>query len=63
MDPKDLCAKLADELWRVAPPKIEGGSPARQQWIADIMAVMMALYGALDVEAAVAFKEAMDERS
>lgn len=34
----DLAAELEDG----APPKVEGGSPARQQWIRDVLAVSAA---------------------
>jgi hypothetical protein len=39
-----LTTTAATELWGKAPPKIEGGSPARQQWLADVMAAQMTAY-------------------
>jgi hypothetical protein len=36
-----LARAIAEELERAAPEKIEGGSPARRQWLADILAVQM----------------------
>lgn len=38
--------RLAEELWRAAPPKIEGGSPARAQWLSDVLAIQQACWEA-----------------
>lgn len=48
--------RVARELWEGAPPKIEGGSPARAQFLADVLSVQSAsaAFGAMD-----AFTEAM----
>jgi len=39
-----LAGALVRELGRAAPPKVEGGSPPRQQWIADVLAVQTAFH-------------------
>jgi hypothetical protein len=56
--PERLAQALADQLTDAAPPKIEGGSPARRQWIADVLAVQIATH--TDDRFASLFKEAMD---
>lgn len=41
-DIETLTKAIAAQLTDAAPPKIEGGSDARRQWIADILAIQMA---------------------
>lgn len=58
LDVERLARELAFQLYDAAPPKIEGGSPARQQWIADILAVQIATQ--VDSTLASAFHAAMN---
>lgn len=41
---KDLAEVLAGELENSAPEKVEGGSDARRQWLADVLAVQGAFH-------------------
>lgn len=45
MDDIDTLTKaIAAQLQASAPPKVEGGSDARRQWLSDILAVEMAFH-------------------
>jgi hypothetical protein len=53
-----LAREIAEQLIDAAPPKVEGGSDSRRQWIADVLAIQIAfssIPGGLD-----AFQEAME---